>query len=162
MLESGFLTELMDIILQRINTTSKLLQSSTLDVYTAAFQLHSLKGFIESLRTEFSLFEKHGMMLSKIEVYKEGSSRKKKQKVQFDERLAKDECSGDPGQIKFRRNVLLPIIDNFSNGLIQRADAYSAVCAKLVFLTNLTNLCAKSLKEQSENVRIAYSGLKMK
>ena len=68
-----------------MNITSKLLQSSTMGVNTAAFLLHSLKDFIESLRTEFSLFEKHSMMLSKMEVYKEDSRRKKKKKVQFDE-----------------------------------------------------------------------------
>ena len=34
------------------------------------------------------------MMLSKIEVYKEDSSKKKKRKVQFDKGLAKNECSG--------------------------------------------------------------------
>ena len=71
MLETGILTALWDTIVQRMNKTSKLLQSSTLDVNTAAFLLHSLKDFIESLRTEFSLFEEQGMMLSKIEVYKE-------------------------------------------------------------------------------------------
>ena len=67
MLETGFLTELWNTILQRMNTTSKLLQSSTLDANTNAFLLHSLTDFIESLRTKFSLFEEHGMMLSKIE-----------------------------------------------------------------------------------------------
>ena len=118
MLETGFLTKLWDTILQRMNTTSKLLQSSTLDVNTAAVLLHSLKDFMESFRTEFSLFEEHGMNLRKIEVYKKDSRRKKKRKVQFDEGLAKDNWSGDPVQTKFKRNIFLPFIDKLSNAII--------------------------------------------
>ena len=109
MLEIGFLTKLWYTILQRMNTTSKLLQK-TLDANTAEFLLHSLK-----------------------------------------------KCSGDPGQTKFRRDVFLLIIDKLSNSLIQLADAYSAVSAKFGFLTKLTNLSANTLKEQCENVRMAYS-----
>ena len=113
-----------------MSTTSKL---STLIVNTAAFLLHYLKDSIEALSTEFSLFVEHGMMLSKRKVYKEDSCRKKKWKVQFEEGLAKDKCSVDPGQTKFRRNLFLSIIDKLINALIQRADAYSAVCNKLFF-----------------------------
>ena len=65
MLKTGFFTELWDTILQQMNATGKLVQSSTLDINTTAFLLHSWKDFIESLRTEFSQFVKHDKMYIK-------------------------------------------------------------------------------------------------
>ena len=57
-----------------------------------------------------------------------------------------------------RPNKML-IIDKLSNALIQRLCQCpnSAVFARFVFLIDLTNLSANTLKEQFKNVRMAYS-----
>ena len=51
------MAQLWHTILARMNMTSKMLQSLTLDINNAVALLSSLKEFIESLRAQFDVFE---------------------------------------------------------------------------------------------------------
>ena len=59
-LETGTLVELWDILLERMNKTSKLLQSEGLPLNNAVNLLQSLSSFIESQRDRFDHFEEIG------------------------------------------------------------------------------------------------------
>ena len=112
MLEIGILTELWDTILPRFDQTSKALQSSSMDLNL----LSGLQEFVQSLASEFDRFEESGKQLIGDGTYKEDTTRKQKQKREFDESLSEEfERSGFD---KFRTEVFMRIIDQLNTALL--------------------------------------------
>ena len=68
-LETGVMAELWYKILERMNMTSKMLQSATLDINNAVALLSSLRTFIASLRPQFDVFERRGQEFTAVDSF---------------------------------------------------------------------------------------------
>ena len=77
----GSKAELWHAILTRLNMTSKMLKSSTLDINNAVALLSSLKEFIESIRAQFDFFEGRVKALETIKTFQ---SKRKRTNIRDD------------------------------------------------------------------------------
>ena len=78
-LETSLFTVIWNTILERINRTSKELQSTSIDLNTAVILLRSLHSYIYKLRDEFNNLEKKAKQLFKILTYSSKRARYIKQ-----------------------------------------------------------------------------------
>ena len=78
-LETSLFTVIWNTILERINRTSKELQSTSLDLNTVVILLNSLHSYIYKLRDEFNNLEKKAKQLCKILTYSSKRARYIKQ-----------------------------------------------------------------------------------
>ena len=154
MLEFGILTELWDTVLQRFDTTSKALQSSSMDLNVAVCLLSGLQKFIESLAPEFDRFEERGKQLIGNDTYKEDTIRKRKPKQQLDDSISEEPERS--GREKFRADVFMTIIDKLNTALVYRAAAYSDVRNKFGFLHQVITMGCDELKSHCDHLVECY------
>ena len=158
-LETAFLCEFWNEILDRINATSKKLQSPTIDLKSAVELLRSLELYFETLRDRFSDFEKNAKKLLNIEQgtgeYKKERIRKRNTKFDDGNAIASEETRLT-GRTKFRVETYLVIIDKLNQAIRHRETAYQTVCNASMFyfhLMILTSMCVLMLENLQKNTR---------
>ena len=104
--------QLWHTILTRMNITSKMLQSSTLDINNADALLSSLKEFIESLNAQFDVFEDRGKSSATITTFQA-----KRKRVN----IRDDVLTGDSELIareRFKVESFLVVTDKLTSSLV--------------------------------------------
>ena len=156
-LEYGILTGLWSTIMERFNLTSKALQCANLDLNNAVNLLHSLKTYVEGLRTQFEKFEEMGKKLTENDEYLDANIQKRQRSV----KVTRYDGSSEDAQLsprdKFRKVVFLPIVDNLVAALEKRLDAYKTVCSLFGFMHNMKNMSPRELRAASEHLVKTYS-----
>ena len=129
--ETAFLTSFWNSILERINETSKFLQSETIDLGTAVALLKSLLEFLTLQRHNFEQYnEQVNNFCSKTIDFEEKRARPPKRKA---------DDSGEPAIVltdrdKFKIDTFYAIVDTIVADLSQRIQVYSEVDRRCSFL----------------------------
>ncbi|XP_064419092.1 zinc finger MYM-type protein 1-like [Latimeria chalumnae] len=149
-LETAFMTTFWSSILTRINKTSKLLQSETMDLSTAVALLKSLSEFVAVQRNNFEEYHKSAMSLTSTANFQLKRQRRPKH-------MADD--SGEPavvltGEEKFKVKTFYVIVDSLISHLNRRIQAYSEI-NRFCFLTS--NVDSNACKESLRNLIEFYS-----
>lgn len=139
--ETALLTVIWDTILQRINKTSKTLQSSSIDISTVVPLYESLIQFINSVRENLNEYEEEAKLLVNGETY---SIKRKKQISKRLDSNCDTECHLSPKEA-FRVNCHNIICDSLLVQLHKRMEAYSKLEQKFGFLSN----CHMSIPDKS-------------
>ncbi|XP_064423566.1 zinc finger MYM-type protein 1-like [Latimeria chalumnae] len=150
-LETAFMTTFWSSILTRINKTSKLLQSETMDLSTAVALLKSLSEFVAAQRNNFEEYHKSAMSLTSTANFQLKQQRRPKH-------MADD--SGEPavvltGEEKFKVKTFYVIVDSLISHLNRRIQAYSEINNRFCFLTS--NVDSNACKESLRNLIEFYS-----
>ena len=129
-LETAFLTTFWNAALNRINETSKLLQSESIAFSTAVALLKSLSEYLAAQRNSFEQFRQTASTLSNANFQEKRPCRPK--------RAADD--SDEPavifsGEEKFKIETFFVIIDALVSDLQRRVKAYSDIEKRFAFLT---------------------------
>ncbi|XP_043483555.1 uncharacterized protein LOC122512016 [Leptopilina heterotoma] len=142
-------------ILERFNSTNKILQSSTMILSTAVNGLKSLKTFVESKRDAFERYEIAGKELSNTEEYESVRVRRPSVKLRpldYGQAPAVQLSARD----KFRTECFLPVIDQLNLALAERIMAYEAICERFGFLVELNDIEPCQLELKANNLVDAY------
>ncbi|XP_043483534.1 uncharacterized protein LOC122511996 [Leptopilina heterotoma] len=142
-------------ILERFNSTNKILQSSTMILSTAVNGLKSLKTFVESKRDSFETYEIAGKELSNTEEYESVRVRRPSVKLRpldYGQAPAVQLSARD----KFRTECFLPVIDQLNLALAERIMAYEAICERFGFLAELNDIEPCELEIKANNLVDAY------
>ena len=138
-------------------SSSKALQCANLDLNNAVNLLHSLKTYVEGLRTQFEKFEEMGKKLTENDEYLDANIQKRQRSV----KVTRYDGSSEDAQLsprdKFRKVVFLPIVDNLVAALEKRLDAYKTVCSLFGFMHNMKNMSPRELRAASEHLVKTYS-----
>lgn len=154
--ETAVMTVFWGCLLDRINATSKKLQSVEIDI-TVVIELYEvLIHFVGETRNNFDEFENNAKELSISCEYERDFRRNKKRKQLPGETLDKEMQQAN-GREDFRINTFLVIIDRLSAELKKRRDAYTVLNNKFNFIINLTKLSASEIKEKAKALQIIYN-----
>ena len=105
-LETGIMVILWSKILERFNLTSVNLQYANLDLNRACSMYDSLNKYVESVREDFEDIEQKAMDLTKCNLYKEDSGRKRKRNRKYDE-----DCGSGTPDLAYESLTLLKNIN---------------------------------------------------
>ena len=137
--------------MERFNSTSQKLQSSSIDLNEAVLLLQSLESFIANLRGRFDYFVEKGS-LKCMQSYRKQRQPKRKRQA--------DEGSGETVSLSendfFRTTVFLTIIDHLSSDLIYRMKAYEGVSLKFGFLTKVAETDSEKLRISAQTLVEIY------
>lgn len=142
-LETVFMTIFWTNILERVNKTSKKLQSVDIDLITVVELYKFLIHYIESLRNEnsFKIFEDIAIKKSGIKDYNDHNKRKRKRKIHIDE--------NNDNEVLFSKrdyliiNTYYVILDKLSYELKRRKLAYDELVKKFLFFLSYMKLLQK-------------------
>lgn len=156
--ETGLMVQIWSNILERFDKTSKRLQDSRLDLNTAINMLHSLKIFVQNLRSQFNEIEQKCKVPYKNNMYQQEDKRKIKQNKQWDyhDAEADDADAGLTASDKFKIHTFLPIIDKLIAALNQRISAYSVIHDRFGFLSQVTALTSSDLLAKAKHLVEIY------
>ena len=112
----GATAQLWHAILTRLNMTSKMLQSSTLDINNAVALLSSLKELIESLRAQFDFFEGRVKALETIKTFQ---SKRKRANIRDDVLTGDSEFTALD---RFKVESFLVVINKLTGALSSRCN----------------------------------------
>uniref|UniRef100_A0A674JMD8 TTF-type domain-containing protein n=1 Tax=Terrapene triunguis TaxID=2587831 RepID=A0A674JMD8_9SAUR len=151
-LQTAFMTTFWSSILTRVNKTSQLLQSETMDLGTAVTLLKSLSEFVAAQRSIFEEYHESAMSLSSTANFQLKQQHHPK-------RMADD--SEEPavvltGEEKFKVESFYAIIDSLVSHLNRRICAYSEINNRFCFLTG--DLDSPAVKESLRRLIEFYSG----
>lgn len=123
------MTVIWNTILQRINATSKSLQSVECELFKGSILLKSLENFINNFREEYEKVEKEATDLSGLSfsVEDEQTRRRRKRNVFFDENKEVGHEFTITIREDFKVNSFYVICDNTKAQLSQRAQKYEVV-----------------------------------
>jgi len=155
-LETVFMTIFWTNILERVNKTSKKLQSVDIDLITVVELYQSLIHYIESLRNEnsFKILEDIAIKKSGIKDYNDHNKRKRKRKMHIDE-------NNDNEVLFSKRNYLIintyyVILDKLSYELKRRKLAYDELVKKFLFFFKLHEITPEKVREDAEVLQKTY------
>ena len=133
-LETGFLTILWHDILERINKTSKVLQSKDVNIIVAMNLLDSVKTYLQETRDKFSEYESKARSMCPEADYSDGKKRQRKRSV----RISRYDGAAEEILLskteKFKVETFLVILDTLISELTNRAKAYSLIGNLFFFL----------------------------
>lgn len=157
LLETGIYAVFWNEILDRVNATSKVLQSSSsLDLNTAVTAVKSLIGFVESKRECFSHYEQLGADLSGVTEYESVRNRKHNVRLNpLDYSLAPE--SKLSAADKFRVTNFLPVIDQFVAELNKRLSSYEVICSRFCFLAKLDSCSPDDIHQAARKLVDIYT-----
>ncbi|XP_077276993.1 uncharacterized protein LOC143905449 [Temnothorax americanus] len=138
-----------NLLLDRFNATSKVLQSVDIDVGVAVELYRSLIDFIESLRSD-EMFEAVYVEKAKCiipEEYEFNSKRSCKRKLQFGE--SKENEVIMTGKNKFRVETSYAILDRIRSELEKWHSAYKNVFKRFNFIRNLVHLSDSTIHKEA-------------
>ena len=150
-LETCILLEFWATVMERFNSTSQKLQSSSIDLNEAVLLLKSLESFIANLRGRFDYFEEKAS-LKCMQSYRK--QRHPKRKRQADEG-SREAVSLSEKEL-FRTTVFLTIIDHLSSDLTYRMKAYEGVSLKFGFLTKVAETDSEKLRISAQTLVEIY------
>ena len=150
-LETAILLQMWNVILDRVNKTSVMLQKEGLPLNTAVQLLESLLSFIDSLRDQYQRYETLGQEQSGTTTYRKEKRRQRNIKRFFDEIEASDSVDRSPGE-SFRTDHYIPIIDQLRTSLRARIEAYRSLGGKFGFLLKITTLTNEELRDAAINL----------
>ena len=157
-LEISFFTVSWYEILERFNSTSKLLQKEDIDLNTCVGLYQSLFGFVQNLRDEFDKYETDAIALCGNDAYIFEYARNRKRNVRLkdinDKSAPEVELSG---REKFRTQDFLTIVDKLAVELKHRQEAYSSVTVCFGFLNDLRDLPDSKISSCADNLLKVYS-----
>ncbi|XP_073407844.1 zinc finger MYM-type protein 1-like [Dendrobates tinctorius] len=153
-LDSTFILVVWHAILDRFHKTNLSLQEAGLNLNTVAALLQSLLDFVKSLREEFDKYENEAVNICGHNMYNSSVHRFRKRNRQYDD--GNSEAIVLSPRDKFKTEVFFGLIDNLMSGLCQRLGAYSDVCSKFGFLSNLSKLSSLEIKEAGSNLVCSY------
>lgn len=157
MLETGIYTVFWNDILERVDSTNKLLQDPTLNLNTAVSALKSLKSFIQAKRDNFDYYEKQGAELSNTTDYLKHRKRQRNIRLNPIDFNKTPDSNLTPSK-KFKIQNFLPVIDTFSCNLDKRLSAYELINQRFGFLRNLDKLNNKEIEIEAMKVVKIYHG----
>ena len=135
-LETIFLTILWNDILERVNKTSKVLQSKYVDILVAMNLLEFLKTYLQEIGDKFSEYELKARNRCQDLYHSDVKKRERKRSIR--RTLLYD---GPEGEIilhkseKFKSETVLPVLESLTSDLRKRAESYSIFMDwKAVFL----------------------------
>lgn len=153
-LETAILSLVWGQLLDRLNISSKALQSKEMNLSTVSHIYGSLYEYVSHIRTQFDAFEEKGIEKSKISNYEDSLRRKKIRKPQNDEK--KEECGTSlTGRDSFKINTFLVIVDRLLSELSKRKTVYEETsslfdifisgvdCDERIIAENAKKLCSK-------------------
>ena len=156
-LEMSILLQMWNQILERVNQTSVILQMEGLPLNNAVHLLTSLLSFIQSLRDRFEHFESLARDESGTTTYRNEAQRSRRRKRFFDkvddmeEDVQTEDVELSPGDLH-RINNYVTIIDHLCTALRTRMEAYKSLSEKFGFLSTITKLTSKELREAAANL----------
>jgi hypothetical protein len=154
-LEIGIYTVFWNNILERVDSTNKLLQDPTLDLNTAVSAIRSLKNFVQSKRDKFDEYEKQGANISETTDYLKHRKRQRNIRlnpIDFHETPEVDLTSSQ----KFKIQNFLPVIDTFISNLDKRLSAYELVYQRFGFLRKLDQLSNEEIENEATKLVKIY------
>lgn len=137
-------------ILDRVNKTSKKLQSIDIDLITVVELYQSLIHYVESLRNEdsFKIFEDIAIKKSGIKNYNDHNKRKRKRKIHVDENNDNEVVFSERDYLII--NTYYVILDKLSYELKRRKLAYDELVKKFFFFFKLHEITPEKVKEDAE------------
>lgn len=155
--ETAIMTVFWGFLLNRINATSKKLQSVEIDI-TIVIELYEvLIHFIGEIRDNFDDFENQAKKLSFLQEYERDFRRIRKPKLLPGETSTGEEMQQKNGHENFRITTFLLIIDSLSEELKKRLGAYKSLYNKFNFITKLTKLSPTEVEEKAKSLQMIYS-----
>lgn len=156
-LETVFMTIFWTNILDRVNKTSKKLQSVDIDLITVVELYESLIHYVESLRNEdsFKIFEDIAIKKSGIKDYNDHNKRKRKRKIHVDENNDNEVLFSERDYLII--NTYYVILDKLSYELKRRKLAYDELVKKFFFFFKLHEITPEKVKEDAEVLQKTYS-----
>jgi len=136
----ALMCELWNDILQCFNSSSKLLQSNTMELTPATGVLKSLDKFLEECRGKFDYYEQQAGDRCGSSTYKSEGQRVPKRKSYLSDGDARDAVEGMPSQQRFKVNAFYVIIDQLKSALEKRIEAYSLVLQIVRVLTKYESM----------------------
>jgi hypothetical protein len=134
-LETTFMVQLWNHILQRFHATSKSLQQVELDFGSAIQLLQSLYDFLQNIRNRFHSFEQKAIEVSVNKTYRSNDQRLKRCPRRADDSVEPDTILH--GSQHFHVNTFYVIIDTLQTELKKRMEAYDSVISRFGFLWNI-------------------------
>lgn len=156
-LESCFIALVWNNILDRFNAVSKTLQSANADLSTVVELYQSLIKFIDTMRMNFSLYEKKATEKCGIKEYSRDTSRRRKRKIPYDCQKNDNDENLLSGSDDMRINVFYVILDSLLADLNKRIVCYTGLNNKFGFLTNLHALSPEIIAQKALNLQSSYS-----
>lgn len=152
----AFMTVFWHSVLQRFNATSSKLQEKTLDLSVGVKLLKSLVGYVAGIRDDFQKFEDSAHLLGSFvsREYDSERQRKRTRKIAFDESREGDISLSHSA--KFRIESFLPVIDNLTQCLRDRLEAYESVETRFGFLTSFKTMSSTEISVAAETMGNIY------
>ncbi|KAH9361667.1 hypothetical protein HPB48_005180 [Haemaphysalis longicornis] len=135
-LETAVMAEFWDRVLQRLNATSKALQSPTLSLNAAASLIKLLCDYVYGLRERFDEIQKLEKEASDNASYKPSTQRKRKQSTRYDSTEGTSTPEPQHPSAKFGYETSFVRIDNLTHALTARLSAYTEVCSQFAVITD--------------------------
>lgn len=151
-LETVILANLWNDVLRRVNSVSKELQSTKIDVLHASSLLESLDGYMSEVRNLFDMYERRAISKQPDAQYSDHQKRARKRSV----RLSRfdggcEEVVLKKGE-KFRIESFLPILDSLKINIEKRAEAYKKVGNLFLFFSHLSDVDTAELETKCRNL----------
>ncbi|XP_040197362.1 zinc finger MYM-type protein 1-like [Rana temporaria] len=153
-LETIFLTILWNDVLERVNKTSKVLQSEDMNILVAMNLLESLKTYLQDTRDRFSAYELKARSRCPDSEYKE--KREGKRSVRLTRYDGSEEEVLLSKSEKFKVETFLPVLDSLIPALTKRAEAYSSIGNMFSFFCELKTIRSDDLKKRCEYLANVY------
>ncbi|XP_040203750.1 uncharacterized protein LOC120935756 [Rana temporaria] len=144
-LETIFLTILWNDILERVNKTSKVLQSEDMNILVAMNLLESLKTYLQDTRDRFSAYELKARSRCLDSEYKEKREGKRSVRLTRYDR-SEEEVLLSKSE-KFKVETFLPVLDSLIPALTKRTEAYSSIGNMFSFFCELKTISSDDLKK---------------
>lgn len=155
--ETALMVVFWGCLLDRINATSKKLQSVEIDITIVIELYEALIHFVGETREIFDDFEKKANKLSFVHEYEKDFRRNRKRKLLPGETNTGEEMQQNNDRDNFRISTFLLVIDTLSEELKIRRDAYKLLYNKFYFITNLTNLSTSEVEDKAKALQMIYS-----
>lgn len=153
-LETALFAVFWNDVLERFNTTNKMLQNPKMILESAVRALESLKLFVESKRDEFK-YEEAAKIISNTDQYIQTHTRTTNVRLNPLDYM-KAPYANLSSKDKFRVSSFIPVIDQLSVSLTERLHAYDTVYARFGFLNRLEDMDATNLYAAAEEIVKVY------
>ncbi|XP_051155178.1 zinc finger MYM-type protein 1-like [Leptopilina boulardi] len=154
-LETAFMVEFWNVILERLNKVMIQIQSSTIDLQTVTELYKSLHDFVIAERENFKYFEEKAMEISVVKKYETETCKRKRKRKTFADEVPEEELRVTASD-RFRIETYLVIIDRLSAELKKRHAAYLIFSNNFSFLIEMNTLSVVELTEKASSLIKAY------
>ena len=157
-LETIFLIILWNDKVERMNITSKILQSKDVNILVATNLLESMKTYLPETRDKFSEYEFKARSMCPDTHYSDEKKREWKRSVcltRYDISSSADKVLLSKSE-KFKVETFLPILDTLIFELTKRAEAYSQIGNLFSFFSELKTIASDALQKKCKHLANIY------